>query len=173
MLSAAGCAEPALTDTEYRDLVSVRAAAHAEEVEEVRSSHLFQLERAVDDLVRQLDGDALESAVITETAQGSAALFSAITDAVAGYAADLGVMSPPEEMRPAHDEYVASLELSVAGIDATLEQLADASSFADIDAAIGGSTLNDTQHRVDAACRSLESVLIAQGVGANLQCREA
>jgi hypothetical protein len=162
-----------MTEVEYRDLVVQRSAAYAEEAEELRSSHLFRLEREVDQLVKQTDADALEAVVLEETARRSASLVAAIADAVERYVSDLAAMSPPENVRQVHREYVSALNLSIAGIGVTVEALAVAGSFEEIDAAIGGSTFNDTQHRVDAACRNLESVLAALGVGADLHCRAA
>lgn len=171
VLLVAGCAESAITEVEYRDLVAQRAAAYAEEAEDLRSNHLFQLEREVDRLVKQIEADDLEAAVLDETARRSASLVAAIADAVERYVSDLAAMSPPETVRQAHRDYVGALNLSIAGIGVTVEALADAGSFEEIDAAIGGSTFNDTQHRVDGACRNLESVLAALGVGADLHCR--
>jgi hypothetical protein len=160
-----------MTEVEYRDLVAQRAAAYAGEAEDLRSNHLFQLEREVDNLVKQTEPDDLEVAVLEETARRSASLIAAIADAVERYVSDLAAMSPPETVRQAHRDYVSALNLSIAGIGVTVEALADAGSFEEIDAAIGGSTFNDTQHRVDAACRNLENVLAAHGVGADLHCR--
>jgi hypothetical protein len=171
VLLVAGCADSAVSEVEYRDLVAQRSAAYAEEAEELRSSHLFQLEREVDNLVKQTEADALEAAVLDETARRSASLVAAIADAVERYVSDLAAISPPETLRRAHREYVSALNLSIAGIGVTVEALAEAGSFEEIDAAIGGSTFNDTQHRVDAACRNLESALAARGVGADLHCR--
>jgi hypothetical protein len=171
VLLVAGCAESAMTEVEYRDLVAQRAAAYAEEAEDLRSNHLFQLEREVDKLVKQTDRDDLEAVVLDETARRSASLVAAIADAVERYVSDLAAMSPPETVRQAHRDYVSALNLSIAGIGVTVEALAGAGSFEEIDAAIGGSTFNDTQHRVDAACRNLESVLASLGVGADVHCR--
>lgn len=173
VLLAAGCAGPAMTEAGYRDLVVQRSAAYAEEAEDVRSNHLFALEREVDNLVKKSDPEGLEAAVLDETARRSASLVAAIADAVERYVSDLAAISPPETVRQAHREYVSALNLSIAGIGVTVEALAVAGSFEEIDAAIGGSTFNDTQHRVDVACRNLESVLAALGVGADLHCRAA
>ena len=54
-LLAAGCGAPALTEADYSDLVAERSAAYAAEAEELRSTHLFQLEQVVNDLVRDLE----------------------------------------------------------------------------------------------------------------------
>lgn len=164
------CGDPALTDTEYRDLVEDRAAAHAEETELLRSSQLLQLKQAVDDLIAQTDGADVEAAVVAETGRRSASLFSAVADAVARYAADLAALSPPESIVEAHDEYVAALELSISNVGVTVDRLAGAASFEEIDAAIGDSSFSDTRPRVDAACRNLEKVMADQGVRASLQC---
>ena len=171
-LSVAACAPPAPTATEYRDLVVDRAAAFVEEAEQIRSIHLSELEQAIDDLVRRVDTDALEAEAIDETAARSAMLFAAIGDAVHRYALDLDEIEVPERLVPAHEEYVTSLRLSISGLGTTIEALTAASSFDEIDAAIGGSTLNDTQHRVDAACVGLERALDEAGASANLHCRE-
>ena len=65
-LVVAGCGAPVLTEADYSDLVAKRSAAYAAEAEELRSSHLFQLEQVVNDLVRDLDPDVLEGAVVSE-----------------------------------------------------------------------------------------------------------
>jgi len=171
-LVIAGCADPALTGAEYRDLVADRAAAYAEEAEELRSAHLFELDRAVDDLVREKEGADLEAAAIVEAGRSSASLFARTADAVDRYATDLSAVRPPEELAAAHLEYVEALQLSITGIGATVEALATATSFDAIDEAIGGSTFNDTQFRVDAACRRLETAMSEQGLTADLRCRE-
>jgi hypothetical protein len=172
LLLAAACGEPSLTATEYRDLVVDRSAAYAEEAEGIRVNNLYQMERAVDDLVKELEGEALQAAAVEETAQRTAALFAGIADAVDRFVIDLAAMAPPDGLRDAHEEYVDALMLSIDGLDVTMDALAVASSFADIDAAIGGSTFNDSQHRVDAACRRLEGALADAGATANLQCRQ-
>lgn len=172
MLLVAGCGESALTAAEYRDLLAERSAAYAVEAEEIRVSHLYDLERSVDDLVKHTEGDELEAAVLAETSRRSAALFASIGDAVQRYSADLAALDPPDGLLPAHREFIAALELSITGIGATLGALAAATSFQEIDAAIGGSTFADTQHRVDAACTGLERSLAELREPADLRCRE-
>ena len=171
-VTLAGCAESALTSTEYRDLVAERSAAYAQEVEELRSTQLFGLERAVNDLVKEMEGTELEIAVVAETGRSSASLFAGTADAVVRYATDLGTMKPPAALLEAHLEFVDALRLSTTGIGATIEALATASSFDEIDAAIGASTFNDTRYRIDAACRKLEGAMAIAGVGTDLQCRD-
>lgn len=172
VLAIAGCADSALTGAEYRDLVAERAAAYADEAEEVRSIHLFELDRAIDDLVKEKEGADLEAAAIDEAGRSSASLFARIADAVDRYASDLSAVRPPQDLAGAHLEYVEALRLSITGIGATVEALAAATSFDAIDEAIGGSTFNDTQFRVDAACRRLEAAMGEQGLTANLHCRQ-
>lgn len=172
VLVIAGCADPALTGTEYRDLVAERAAAYAGESEELRSNHLFELDRAIDDLVKEKEGADLEAAAIAEAGRSSASLFARTADAVDRYASDLSAVRPPEELADAHREYVEALQLSITGIGVTVEALVAATSFDAIDEAIGGSTFNDTQFRVDAACRRLEETMGEQGHTADLHCRE-
>ena len=169
---ASACATPTLSATEYRELLAERSAAYAREAEEIRTSHLFDLERSVDNLVKQLEGEELERAVLAETSRRSSALFASIADAVRRYSADLAALDPPNAVGLAHIEYVAALEVSITGIGAMLDALAAASSFQDIDAAIGGSTFNDTQHRVDVACVGLEQALAELGEPVDLHCRE-
>lgn len=172
LLAIAGCADPAPTGAAYRDLVSERAAAYTGEAEELRVTHLFALDRAVDDLVKELEGADLEAAVIAETGRSSASLFARTADAVERYASDLSAIDAPEELAESHHEYVGALQLSLSGIGATIEALAGADSFDAIDAAIGGSTFNDTQFRVDAACRRLEAAMDTIGLTADLHCRD-
>ena len=171
-VTLAGCAESALTSTEYRDLVAERSAAYAQEVEELRSTQLFGLERAVNDLVKEMEGTELETAVIAETGRSSASLFAGTADAVGRYASDLAALEPPAAMLAPHLEFVDALRLSITGIGATIQALAGASSFDQIEAAIGGSTFNDTQYRVDAACRNLEMAMTIEGMTVDLQCRD-
>ncbi len=161
-----------MTAAEYRDEVSARSEAYAQEAETVRSGHLSRLEQAVNDLVGEFEGEALQRAAVAATAQHTSALFAAVADAVDRYTIDLEAMEPPGPLEGAHGEYVDALRLSIDGLGVTLDALAAASSFDEIDAAIGGSTFNDTQHRVDAACRSLEEALVDEGVPANLHCRQ-
>lgn len=169
---AAGCGEPSMTVAEYREAVRTRAVAYADEAEQLRSDHLFQLEHSVDELVEHTDPDALEAAVIAETAQRTATLFALLTDAVQRYIEDLSVLRPPDTLEAEHRELIDALELSITGIGDTMDALGEAASFAEIDAAIGGASFNDTAPRVDAACRRLESALAAQGAVADLRCAE-
>ncbi len=172
-LIVVGCAGSTSTAVEYRDLVAERSAAYAQEAEQLRADHLYRLERAVDGLVKDLEGEMLVSSVLAETSRRSASLFAAAADAVERYATDLAALDPPDALRPAHLELIAALESSISGLGVTLEALAAASTFDEIDAAIGGSTFNDAQYRVDAACRNLEEALAAADVPADLRCREA
>jgi len=172
VVALAGCAESALTSTEYSDLLSERSAAFALEAEELRSTQLFGLERAVDDLVKELAGGELEAAVIAETGRSSASLFASTADAVGRYASDLAAIEPPAAMLAPHLEFVDALRLSITGVGATIQALAGASSFDQIEAAIGGSTFNDTQYRVDTACRNLEMAMTIEGMTVDLQCRD-
>jgi hypothetical protein len=71
-----------------------------------------------------------------------------------------------------HLEFVDALRLSITGVGATIQALVGASSFDQIEAAIGGSTFNDTQYRVDAACRNLEMAMTIEGMTVDLQCRD-
>lgn len=146
--------------------------AYADEGEQIRVDHLFQLERSIDDLVKETDQADLERAVIDETARRTAALFAALTDAVRRYAIELRALRPPESLREAHDELAASLELSIANIGTTMDALETAASFAEIDAAIGGSPFNDSAPRVDAACVRLEQAIAEFGTAADLRCRD-
>lgn len=172
VLAIAGCGDPAPTVDEYRDDLRARATAFADEGEQLRVDHLFQLERSVDDLVKQTDQSELEDAVIEETARRTAALFAALTDAVQRYATDLQRIVAPPSVREAHDELVAALELSITDIGTTMDALETAASFAEIDAAIGGSPFNDSAPRVDTACVRLEAALAEQGASADLHCRD-
>jgi hypothetical protein len=172
-LLVAGCGQASLTVDEYRDQVSDSASAFTAEAEGLRSTHLWQMERAVEGLVRELEGDALEVAAVEETGQRSAAMFAAIADAIDRYALDLSSMIPPRQIGDAHDEYVKALQLSIADIGSTLDALTSAESFDAIDAAVGGSGFNDAQYRVDAACRNLQRLLAEQGAPADLHCRPA
>jgi hypothetical protein len=169
----AACGEPPLSTTEYRDLAAEHSAEYATEAEQLRSSHLSRLEQAVEDLVDEFEGAELEEAAVDETARRTAALFAAVADAVDRYATHLEALVPPAQLQEAHREYVAALRLSISGLRTTLDALEEATSFTEIDAAIGGSTFNDTQYRVDAACRHLESVLSSEGAAADLHCRGA
>ncbi len=171
LLVLSGCGQATLTPTQYRDLLTERSAAYVSEAENVRVSHLYDLERSVDDLVRTIAADQLEAAVLAETARRSAAMFASVADAVKRYADDVAALGPPDPLRRAHEEFVTALELSIAGIGAMVGSLADASSFQKIDETIGGSTFNDTRHRVDAACAALESALADSGEAADLHCR--
>ncbi len=171
LLVLSGCGQATLTPTQYRDLLTERSAAYVSEAENVRVSHLYDLERSVDDLVRTIAADQLEAAVLAETARRSAAMFASVADAVKRYADDVAALDPPDPLRRAHEEFVTALELSIAGIGAMVGSLADASSFQEIDETIGGSTFNDTRHRVDAACAALESALADSGEAADLHCR--
>lgn len=168
----AGCGAPVLTETDYSDLVAKRSAVYAAEVEELRSTHLLQLQQVVDELVRDLEPEVLEEAVVSETGRRSASLFAALADAVQRYADDLEAMEVPDSLLDAHLELVESQRLSIEDIGATIEALSTAASFEAIDAAIGGSAFNDAQYRVDAACRHLEERLAAEDVAADLSCRD-
>lgn len=171
VLALVGCGEEAtLTNAEYRDLVVDRATVYVEEAEELRTVHVFQLERAVDDLVKELEGAELEAAVIAETGGRSAVLFARTADALDRYVADLTAIEPPEVLREPHQEYIDALWLSIRGIGDTVDALTGASTFGAIDSAIGGSTFSDTQPRVDAACDRLEMALTDQGAPGNLHC---
>jgi hypothetical protein len=172
LLTVFGCGEPAMSVSDYRDAVRARAVAYADEAEQLRSDHLFQLERSVDELVDHTDPDELEEAVVAETARRTAALFASLTDAVQRYIQQLTELRPPERLEAEHRELVDALELSIAGIGDTMDALGEAGSFAEIDAAIGGASFNDTAPRVDAACRRLESALAQMGVVADLRCAE-
>lgn len=172
LLVVSGCGDPAMTVSEYRDAVRARAVAYADEAEQVRSDHLFQLERSVDELVKRTEPDDLEAAVVAETARRTAALFASLTDAVQRYVDDLSLLRPPGPLEGAHRELIDALELSIARVGDTMDALGDAGSFAEIDAAIGGASFNDTAPRVDAACRRLESALAEQGAVADLRCAE-
>ncbi len=168
-----GCGDEAMTLADYRDAVSDLAAAHTEEVESLRATRLYQMEQAVRALVGRLEGDALEAAAVAETGRQSAGLFAAVADAVDRYAKDLGALDPPAPFRDRHREYVEALQTSTRELDVTLEALGSARSFDEIDAAIGGSTFNDTQARVDAACRNLQRMLADEGAPADLHCAPA
>lgn len=171
-LLVAGCGAPALTEADYSDLVAKRSAAYAAEAEELRSTHLFQLEQVVNDLVRDLEPDVLEEAVVSETGRRSASLFAVLGDAVQRYVNDLEAMEAPGSLLDAHLELVDSYRLSIKDIGATIEALSTAASFEAIDAAVGGSAFNDAQYRVDAACNRLEEKLLAEQVAADLNCRD-
>ena len=171
LLVLSGCGQPTLTATEYRDFLTERSAAYVSEAESIRVSHLYNLERSVDDLVKTTEADRLEEAVIAETARRSAALFASVADAVRRYADDVAALDPPAQLQTAHEEFVTALELSIAGIGSMVGSLAEAASFREIDETIGGSTFNDTQHRVDAACARLEGALAELGEPADLHCR--
>ncbi|MCH8990716.1 MAG: hypothetical protein IIA44_03055 [Acidobacteria bacterium] len=171
-LLVAGCGAPALTEADYSDLVAKRSAAFAAEAEELRSTHLFQLEQVVNDLVRDLEPDVLEDAVVSETGRRSASLFAVVGDAVQRYVNDLEAMEAPGSLLDAHLELVDSYRLSIKDIGATIEALSTAASFEAIDAAVGGSAFNDAQYRVDAACNRLEEKLLAEQVAADLNCRD-
>lgn len=168
----AGCGDPAPTVDEYRQQVQERAITYADEGEQLRVDHLFQLERSIDDLVKTTDQAELEQVAIEETARRTAALFAALTDAVQRYASDLRALRPPEALRESHDELVAALEFSIADIGPTMDALETATSFLEIDAAIGGSPFNDSAPRVDTACVRLEAALADQGAPADLRCRD-
>jgi len=173
LLCLVGCGEePAPTNAEYRDILVDRSRIYVEEAEELRTVHVFQLERAVDDLVKELEGTDLEAAVIAETGGRSAVLFARTADALDRYVADLMAIEPPEALREPHQEYIDALWLSIRGIGDTVDALTSASSFAAIDVAIGGSTFSDTQPRVDAACDRLETALADQGAPGSLHCGE-
>lgn len=171
-LLVAGCGAPALTEADYSDLVAKRSAAYAAEAEELRSTHLFQLEQVVNDLVRDLEPDVLEGAVVSETGRRSASLFALLADAVQRYVNDLEAMEAPDSLLDAHLELVDSYRLSIKDIGATIEALSTAASFEAIDAALGGSAFNDAQNRINAACNRLEEKLLAEGVAAALNCRD-
>ena len=171
LLVLSGCSQPALTAAEYRDMLTERSTAYVTEAENIRVSHLYDLERSVDGLVKSTEADQLEAAVLAETARRSASMFAAIGDAVKRYADDIAVVDPPDSLQTAHEEFVTALQLSITGIGAMVGSLADASSFQEINETIGGSTFNDTQHRVDAACAGLEGVLAEIGEPADLHCR--
>ena len=158
--------------TEYRDLITARSAAYAEEVEQIRFIHLSELDRAVDDLMAEEAGDSLAAAVVEETAERSALLVATIADSVRRYAVDLSELDVPGAVRPAHDELVDALQLSISEVGVTVDALNAATSFDEIDAAIGGSMFNDTQPRVDAACAALEQALADAGAPGDLRCIE-
>ncbi len=171
-LLVAGCGAPALTEADYSDLVAKRSAAYAAEAEELRSTHLFQLEQVVNDLVRDLEPAVLEEAVVSETGRRSASLFAVLADAVRRYVNDLEAMEAPSSLLDAHLELVDSYRASIKDIGATIQALSTAASFEAIDAAVGGSAFNDAQYRVDAACNRLEEKLRAEQVAADLKCRD-
>lgn len=171
-LLVAGCGAPALTEADYSDLVAKRSAAYAAEAEELRSTHLFQLEQVVNDLVRDLEPAVLEEAVVSETGRRSASLFAVLADAVQRYVNDLEAMEAPGSLLDAHLELVDSYRASIKDIGATIQALSTAASFEAIDAAVGGSAFNDAQYRVDTACNRLEEKLRAEQVAADLNCRD-
>ena len=139
VIALAGCGEPALTMDDYRDAVSGLAASHATEVEEMRSTQLWQMEQAVKSILRKQEGEAAIAAAVAETGRRSAGLFAAVADSVARYAKNLDALAPPAAVEDAHREYVTALSVSTQGLDKTLEALAGAESLDALDAAIGGS----------------------------------
>ncbi|GMQ85870.1 MAG: hypothetical protein BMS9Abin07_1439 [Acidimicrobiia bacterium] len=171
-LLVAGCGASVLTEADYSELAAGRSAAYAAEAEELRSTQLLRLDQAVADLVRDLEPDALEEAVVSETGRRSASLFAALADAVERYADDLEAMEAPDSLLAAHLEFVDAQRLSIRDIGATIEALSSAASLEAIAAAVGGSAFNDAQYRVDAACRGLEERLVAEQVAADLNCRD-
>ncbi|MEN8235489.1 MAG: hypothetical protein ABFR89_11295 [Actinomycetota bacterium] len=158
---------------EYAALIEDRAAAYADEHEDLGRRHLADLEAAIADLQDSMEGERLATAALDETARRSAKLFAGIGDALGRYIDELDEIEPPRSVSAEHVAYVEALKGSSEGIGPLISTLTEAVSFDEINRAFASSGYADSSLRVAAACLRLEEVLEGQDLDADLPCEEA
>ena len=169
----ASCAGGGLSTEEYASTVEARAGNHADEIVNLADKNISELDVAVAQLQRDLEGEALAEAAVDETARLAAALFAGIGDALDRYVQDLDALDAPSELETDHRAYVTALEASRSGIGPLVSDLAAAATFDDIDRAIASSGFSDAQPRVVAACTNLEQGIEERGPVVDLRCEAA
>jgi len=168
MLTA--CSSNGMPVEEYATVVEGEATAYADEVSGLFEQNVSDLDTAVSRLQDEVEGEALVAAALAETARLASMLFAGISDASDRYIADLDALDAPSSLEAEHRAYLDALAASREGTDALLSDLAAATTFDDIDRAIGSSGFSDAQPRVDAACRELQEAIQAQGPTVDLRC---
>jgi hypothetical protein len=167
------CSADGLPVDEYAATVEGGAIAYADEVSSLFERNVTELDTAVSRLQDEFEGEALVTAAVAETARLASMLFAAISDASDRYIMDLDSLGPPSSLEAEHRAYIAALAASREGTDSLLSELADATTFDDIDRAIGSSGFSDAQPRVDTACKDLEQAIRALGPAVDLRCIRA
>lgn len=165
-----GCSADGLPIEEYAAETEVSASAHADEVSGLFERNVTELETAVSRLQDEFEGEALAEAAVSETARLASMMFAGISDATDRYIVHLEALDATSSVETEHRSYIAALAASREGTGDLLSALADATTFEDIDRSIGSSGLSDAQPRVDAACKSLEQAILAQGPTVDLRC---
>ena len=164
------CSGGELSTDEYAAAVEARAEVHADQVLDLADKNISELDVAVTQLQRDLEGEELEEAAVNETARLAAVLFAGIGDALDGYVQDLDALDAPSELAADHLAYIVALESSRSGIARLLSDLSAAVTFDDIDRAIASSGFSDAQPRVVAACTTLERDIEERGPLVDLRC---
>jgi len=170
LLLLAACSSSELTVEEYAPAIEERATAYADEVDDLIEQNAVDLNSAVNRLQNDLQGDALITAAVGETAMLSSMLFAGIGDALDRYERALEALEAPVSVVDEHRSYLEALEASRRGVAPLLAALADVTTFEEIDRAIASSGFSDAQPRVEAACATLEGVIASVGTVVNLRC---
>lgn len=155
---------------EYTLELGDRVGSFQTEQEVLGERHLAELDAAIADLQRSLEGEALIEAAVEETAQRSAQLFAAIGDTLNRFGEDLAGLDAPRSVSDEHGSYVDALASAREAVGSLLTDLTGATSFDQIDRAVSGSHYADSRLRVAAACSDLQEALADQSVNVDLQC---
>jgi len=166
----AACSGSELTMEEYAPEIEERATAYADEVDQLVERNAADLNAAVNRLQGDLQGDALVTAAVGETATLSSMLFAGIGDALDRYEQALAALEAPASVADEHGSYLAALGASRQGVAPLIGALADVATFEEVDRAIASSGFSDAQPRVEAACAALERAIDAVGTVVNLRC---
>ncbi len=169
----AACSSNGMPVDEYAAAVEGEATDYADEVSGLFEQNVGDLNTAVSRMQDEIEGEALATAALAETARLASMLFAGISDASDRYMTDLDALDAPSSLEVEHRAYLDALAASREGTDALLSDLAAATTFDDIDRAIGSSGFSDAQPRVDAACKNLQQAIQAQGPSVDLRCIRA
>jgi hypothetical protein len=169
----AACSSNGMPLDEYAAAVEGEATDYADEVSSLFEQNVGDLDTAVSRLQDEVEGEALVAAALAETARLASMLFAGISDASDRFVADLDALDAPASLEAEHRAYLDALAASREGAGALLPDLAAATTFDDIDRAIGSSGFSDAQPRVDAACKNLQQAIREQGPSVDLRCIRA
>lgn len=170
LLLLAACSSSEVTVERYASALEARATAYADEVDQLVEENAAELNSAVNRLQNDLQGDALLTAAVGETAALSSMLFAGIGDALDRYEQALDALETPASVGDESRSYLEALEASRRGVAPLLATLAGVTTFEQIDQAIASSGFSDAQLRVETACATLEAAIESAGTFVDLRC---
>ena len=168
-LLGTGCG-PGPTIEDYGSQLETRVTAYAAEHDDLAAQHLSGLERAIAELERTQEGEALAAAAVGVTAQRSAALIAAVGDALDRLQAGLTEIEAPGPVVDAHRAFIDAIGRASEGTGPLVDRLANATSFDEMDRMLSGSAYADAGPRLHAACERLQEAIADQGVTVDLRC---